>query len=143
MAYEVTPLKIPRVAGAALRWFPAATPKRYVLARFGGKLPTTEATVMTVSLSVDVQRLIAQRMGTGQYSTAEEVVAAALAALEQQDRVARLPPAELELLYPDFHQKILDGLADSDAGRVSDGESFFRELEREEEDLDANGRKSA
>ena len=96
---------------------------------------------MTVSLSPESQRIVDERVASGRYAGAEEVVAAALAALEQQDGASKLTRDELELLYPDFHRKILDGVADSDAGRVSDGDAFFDELERE--DNDAEGRRSA
>ena len=96
---------------------------------------------MTVSLSPESQRIVDQHVASGRYSRPEEVVAAALVALEQQDGAAKLTGDELELLYPDFHRKILEGVADSDAGRVSDGDAFFEELEREDDD--AEGRRSA
>ena len=98
---------------------------------------------MTVSLSPESQRIVDEHVASGRFSRAEEVVAAALVALEQQDGAAKLRRDELELLYPDFHHKILQGLADSDAGRVSDGDAFFNEMEREEREGDAGGRRSA
>ena len=96
---------------------------------------------MTVSLSPESQRIVDQHVASGRYAAAEEVVAAALVALEQQDGAAKLTREELEVIYPDFHRKILEGLTDVEEGRVSDGESFFEELEREEDD--AGDRRSA
>ena len=100
---------------------------------------------MTLSLSPELQKFIEERVRSGRYSSAEEVVSAALAKLEQGERDARASWEELDVLYPGFSGKVAEGLSDADAGRVSDGEEFFAELEREAaEEADAGeGRKSA
>ena len=100
---------------------------------------------MTLSLSPELQKFIEERVRSGRYASAEEVVSAALAKLEQGERDAGASWEELEVLYPGLGEKITQGLSDADAGRVSDGEEFFSELEREgsgEGDA-GEGRKSA
>jgi predicted transcriptional regulator len=39
------------------------------------------------------------------------------------------PNPGFESKYPGYQEKIAQGLADADAGRISDGEQFFEELE--------------
>lgn len=41
---------------------------------------------------------------------------------------------ELEAVVPDFRRKIAEGVADEQAGRMSDGDEFFDQLEREDQD---------
>jgi antitoxin ParD1/3/4 len=88
---------------------------------------------MSYSLSPDIQKLIDDRIRSGHYSSADDVIAAAITNLEQQDRLADLSPDDLELLFPQLRQKLARGLAEARAGKVSDGEAFFDELEREEQ----------
>jgi antitoxin ParD1/3/4 len=99
---------------------------------------------MDLTLTPELQRYVEQKVKSGQYATPQDVVHAALAALMQQDDLASMPVEELETLYPGFRQKIAEGLADIEAGRLSDGEEFFDQLEREErESFDKAGRKTA
>lgn len=85
---------------------------------------------MTLTLSPETQRLIEQRVASGRYRSADEVVAAAVAQLAQQENLADLPVEDLELLYPGFRQKIEEGEAALNEGRTVDGPSFLRDLER-------------
>lgn len=87
---------------------------------------------MTLSLSPEIQKRIDERVRSGRYATAEDVVAAAMASLDQQERLVSLEPAELEALYPGLKAKLEEGIAAARAGHLSDGETFFDELEREE-----------
>ena len=87
---------------------------------------------MSVTINAETQNLIEQRMSRGGYSTADDLVRAALETLEQQQGIAKLNPAELETLYPDVRTKLAEGLAAAAAGRVVDGDAFFDELERDE-----------
>lgn len=100
---------------------------------------------MAITLSRETQALIEEKIKAGGFATADEVVRAALVSLDQQDPLSGASDAELEAVYPGFRQKIAQGLADADAGRVSDGEEFFAELEREEREFEARqpGRKTA
>jgi putative addiction module CopG family antidote len=85
---------------------------------------------MTLTLSPETQRLIEQRLASGRYRSADEVVAAAVAQLAQQESLANLSAEDLELLYPGFQQQIEEGEAALSEGRSVDGPSFLRELER-------------
>ena len=87
---------------------------------------------MELSLTDDLSRFIQERVRTGQYGAPEDVVRAALEALRRQEALAQVDRSELEVLYPDYHQKIEDGLRAARAGRLSDGEAFFEPLEQEE-----------
>jgi antitoxin ParD1/3/4 len=98
---------------------------------------------MSLSLSPEVQRLIDERVNSGRYPSAEDVVTAALANLEQQEQIATLSAAEIEVAFPGFGAKIEQGWEDLSAGRVSDGDAFFDGLDREDKDNQDSGRKSA
>lgn len=87
---------------------------------------------MTLSISPEIQKLIDEEVSAGRYKSAEEVIGAAMVNLAQQRNVATLTKSEFEVLYPGIEQKLAEGLADLKAGRVSDGDAFFDELERED-----------
>ncbi|HZL33682.1 MAG TPA: hypothetical protein VFC78_00145 [Tepidisphaeraceae bacterium] len=87
---------------------------------------------MAISLNSKTQQLIEKQMKDGGYSTPDEVVRVALTTLGQQDPLSQLGDADVESLHPGFREKIAQGLAEANAGKVSDGEEFFAELEREE-----------
>ena len=97
---------------------------------------------MSYSLSPDIQKRIDDRVRSGQYRSAEDVIAAAITHLDQQDGLANLPPDDLEILVPELYQKLARGLAEARVGKLSDGEAFFDELEREEQRRDSE-RKTA
>lgn len=79
---------------------------------------------MHLSLSPTWQRYIEAKVNAGEYASPEEVVHAGLASLARQ--------AQLDATYPPLRAGIAEGLRDARAGRVSDGESFFDELDRDE-----------
>ena len=87
---------------------------------------------MELSLTDDLSKFIQERVRTGQYAAPEDVVRAGLAALRQQEALAQLDSSEIEVLYPGFRQQIEEGLKAARAGKLSDGDAFFEELEREE-----------
>jgi len=93
---------------------------------------------MKPTLPTEVQKWIDDRVKSGRYSSAEDVVTAAVSNLEQQERVADLSAEELVLLYPDVRQKLAEGLAAARAGRFVDGEALFDELERRDADATPN-----
>ncbi|HSU68576.1 MAG TPA: type II toxin-antitoxin system ParD family antitoxin [Tepidisphaeraceae bacterium] len=74
-----------------------------------------------VALSDELQRLIEDRMRQGGYASADDVIRAGLAMLEQQDRFEQWAPGELDAL-------LAVGVADIEAGRVHDSEEVFREI---------------
>ena len=79
---------------------------------------------MNLSLSENVQRLIEQRMRSGKYATPEDVVAAALINLEQQEQFGDFAPSELDDLLSEGERSVeQDGTLDGD-------EAFQRRRER-------------
>lgn len=90
---------------------------------------------MNLTLPPEILRLIDERVQSGKYESPEDVVTAAVTTLDQQERVTHLAVSELEVAFPGIREKIAQGLAEAEAGQVSDGEAFFDELEREEADL--------
>jgi antitoxin ParD1/3/4 len=75
-----------------------------------------------MSLSPRMQRYVDEKVGTGGYASADQVIEAALAALEQQEKAGGFAPGELDELCA-------VGAADIERGDVHDGEETFRELE--------------
>lgn len=88
---------------------------------------------MTLSLGPELEQFIEEKVRSGQYASREDVVRAGLATLMQHDRLEQRPLDELEAIFPGFRDKIAEGLADARAGRLSDGDAFFDELEREDQ----------
>ena len=68
---------------------------------------------MNVSLTPELERLIADKVDSGRYASASEVVREALRLLEGSDQERN---AKLEAL----RAKVAVGIADADAGRFSD-----------------------
>jgi Arc/MetJ-type ribon-helix-helix transcriptional regulator len=97
---------------------------------------------MNLALPPEIDRLIDARVKSGRYKTPEDVVAAAVAFLDQQEHLDDLPPADMELLYPGIKAKLAEGLADARAGKLSDGDSFFEELDREQKTKSRPNRKT-
>lgn len=98
---------------------------------------------MQVPIPPEIEKLIENRIRSGQYARAEEVIAAAVLSLEQQERASTLSRAEMESLYPGLAGKLAEGLAAADAGKLSDGDDFFDELEREDAAERAKARRTA
>jgi Arc/MetJ-type ribon-helix-helix transcriptional regulator len=98
---------------------------------------------MNLSLPAEIQRAIDERVKSGSYQCAEDVVAAAVISLGQRERVSQLNASELEAIYPGMKSRIIEGLTASRAGKLSDGEAFFEELEREDAEIPAPGRRTA
>jgi putative addiction module CopG family antidote len=91
---------------------------------------------MDVTLSAEMQLFVQEKLKAGRYATPQDVVHAGLAALMQQEELVTLPPKELQSLYPQLREKVDAGLREAREGKLSDGEEFFDELEREERDRD-------
>ncbi len=74
---------------------------------------------MNLSLEPDVQKFIDERVNSGKYSTPEEVVAAAIMALDQQEQFGDFEAGELDNLLAEGERSIeQDG--------TLDGEEAFR-----------------
>lgn len=73
---------------------------------------------MNLSLPPHIQQLIDDRVRSGKYQSPEDVVAAAVASLEQQEQLGDFEPGEMERL-------IEEGV---NSGPALDGEQVFAEL---------------
>ena len=90
---------------------------------------------MNVHLTPQLETLVQNKVKTGRYNSASEVVREALRLFEERDRIRELQIQELR-------KKIDKGWASLEHGERVDGEVFFRALEREEREL-ARKRKQA
>ncbi len=73
---------------------------------------------MNVSLTPELEQLIHDKVATGRYHSASEVVREALRLLEDRDELRRLRRQELR-------HKVAVGLASLDRGEQLDGEDVF------------------
>jgi putative addiction module CopG family antidote len=78
---------------------------------------------MSLSLPARLQTLIDDRVCSGPYASAEDVVAAALAHLEQHEQARSFAPGEIEAL-------VAEGEADISRGDVLELDVVFAELRR-------------
>jgi putative addiction module CopG family antidote len=74
-------------------------------------------------LSPRMQRFVQEKVSTGSYASSDQVIEAALASLEQQEKAGDFAPGELDELCA-------VGEADIERGEVFDGEQTFDELEK-------------
>ena len=79
---------------------------------------------MNILLSKELERLIQDKVKSGRYLSASEVVGEALRLLDERDRLQEARLAELKA-------KIREGIEASERGEVVDGEEFFAELEED------------
>jgi antitoxin ParD1/3/4 len=82
---------------------------------------------MNVNLTPELENLVQNKVKSGRYNSASEVVREALRLFEERDRVRNLQLDELR-------KKINAGWASLERGEGVDGEEFFRKLEREDQD---------
>jgi putative addiction module CopG family antidote len=61
---------------------------------------------MNLSLNSHVQKLIEERVNSGQYATPEDVVAAAIMTLDQQERLGDFEAGELDDLLAEGERSI-------------------------------------
>lgn len=84
---------------------------------------------MNVNLTPELEELVRQRVSSGRYRSASEVVRHGLRLLEEDER-----------WRAEVRAKIAEGMADARAGRLRDGEEVFAELVRELDETDeSNG----
>jgi antitoxin ParD1/3/4 len=75
---------------------------------------------MNVSLTPELERLVQSKVQTGRYNSASEVVREALRLMEERD-----------LAKAEVRKKIAEGVESARAGRLSDGDAFFAQMEAE------------
>ncbi len=73
---------------------------------------------MNLSLPEQIQRLIEEKVRSGKYCSAEEVVSAAVEQLDQQEQLGDFEPGELDRLIEEGEQ----------SGPPLEGEQVFAEL---------------
>lgn len=78
---------------------------------------------MNVSLTPELEKLIDEKVRSGLYGSASEVVRDGLRLLVERDRARDARLAELRL-------QLAEGLAAADRGEVADGERVFAEVRR-------------
>lgn len=78
---------------------------------------------MNVSLTPQLEKFIQNKVESGRYTSASEVIREALRAFEQKE--------EYERALKDFRAKLDQGLADAKAGRTVDGEEVFARIREE------------
>ena len=82
---------------------------------------------MNVNLTPELEQLVHNKVHTGRYNSASEVVREALRLMEERDQIKAIQKDEIR-------KKIDEGWADAQAGRLYDGEEFMAQLEKELED---------
>ena len=61
---------------------------------------------MTIKLDARMQRMIQRRVQAGRYSSAQDVLRAGLAALEQQEQIGDFAPGELDELIAEGERSL-------------------------------------
>jgi antitoxin ParD1/3/4 len=78
---------------------------------------------MNVHLTPELEKLVHDKVKTGRYNAASEVMREALRLMEERD-----------LAKAEVRKKIAAGVASAKAGRLIDGEAFFDQMEAELEE---------
>jgi len=78
---------------------------------------------MNVSLTPELEKLVQDKVKTGRYNSASEVVREALRLLEEQDQLRALRLEEVR-------KKIAEGLEALDRGEGLDGDEAFEQLRK-------------
>jgi antitoxin ParD1/3/4 len=89
-------------------------------------------TSLNVSLTPELEQFVQQRVASGRYQTASEVVREGLRLLELQER-------DREAAYQALRAKLERGAGQAERGEVADGEEFLEKLIRR---LETKTRKS-
>jgi Arc/MetJ-type ribon-helix-helix transcriptional regulator len=98
---------------------------------------------MNLSLEPDVLQRIEALMKRCGFASPQEVIRYALDTLDEHERADPHAAKDLEALYPGYREMIDRGIAEADAGMVTDGEDFFRDLEHRDVTKTKDGRKTA
>jgi antitoxin ParD1/3/4 len=88
---------------------------------------------MNVHLTDELERLVQNKVQSGRYNSASEVVREALRLLEERDELRAIRKDELR-------KRIAEGLEAVKAGRVQNGEEVFDRIDAELDQLEQSGR---
>ena len=87
---------------------------------------------MNVHLTPELEQLVQSKVKTGRYNSASEVMREALRLMEERD-----------LAKAEVRKKIAAGVASAKAGRLSDGDTFFAQMDAElDEEIRAEDEKA-
>ena len=78
---------------------------------------------LTITVTQELEAFIRERVASGRFDTASEVVREGLKLLELREY-------QRETVLADIRHEIEIGLEQANAGQLRDGEAFFAELER-------------
>jgi antitoxin ParD1/3/4 len=84
---------------------------------------------MNVNLTPELETLVQNKVKTGRYNSASEVVREALRLFEQRDHIR-------ELQLREIRKKIDQGWGSLERGEGIDGAQFFKRLEQQERSLE-------
>jgi antitoxin ParD1/3/4 len=76
---------------------------------------------MNVSLTPELEQLVRQKVDSGRYLSASEVVREGLRLLEDRDRLYQIRLAQLQ-------EELADGIKEANQGEFLDGETVIAEL---------------
>jgi len=85
---------------------------------------TTPSTSLTVSVPEHVDTFIKDRVAAGRFATPGDVVGAAIALLEERERIR-------ESVLDEIRRDIEEGARQADAGLLRDGREVFDEIRRQ------------
>lgn len=85
---------------------------------------------MQILLTKQLEEFIQEKVNSGRYASASDVIGEALMLLDQRDRIREAQLAELKA-------KIQEGIEASERGEVFDGEEVFAELEADLQRMEA------
>ncbi len=84
---------------------------------------------VNISLTPELERLVAEKVASGRYQSASEVVREGLRLLEERDMIRRARLDELR-------EQVAVGLEQAKRGELLDGDQVFAELEEEHRRID-------
>ena len=84
---------------------------------------------MNISLTIELQNMVHDKVASGRYTSASEVVREALRLMEDRDQLLALQKQEIR-------SKISAGMASLRAGRSSDGNAYFDRVDAQLDDSD-------
>jgi antitoxin ParD1/3/4 len=86
---------------------------------------------MNVSLTPELEQLVHEKVKSGRYLSASEVVREGLRLLEERDRLHQLRLSELQ-------QKLTIGVQQADRGELIEADDVFAELEEDLQQIEAH-----
>ena len=84
---------------------------------------------MNISLTIELQNMVHDKVASGRYTSASEVVREALRLMEDRDQFLALQKHEIR-------SKISAGMGSLRAGRSSDGNAYFDRVDAQLDDSD-------